>query len=75
MIYEFHPRNTKKGAPKGAFLRREDRIRTCDPLVPNQMRYHLRYFPRAAKVGKVVNHLAVLLCRSKEIGAQNFQQS
>jgi hypothetical protein len=41
---------TKKGAQKGAFLRREDRIRTCDPLVPNQMRYHLRYFPRAAKV-------------------------
>jgi hypothetical protein len=40
----------KKRRPKGAFLRREDRIRTCDPLVPNQMRYHLRHFPRAAKV-------------------------
>ena len=24
---------------------REDRTRTCDPLVPNQMRYHLRHFP------------------------------
>ena len=26
-------------------LSREDRTRTCDPLVPNQMRYHLRHFP------------------------------
>ena len=24
---------------------RGDRIRTCDPLVPNQMRYQLRYTP------------------------------
>ena len=49
-MYEILP---QKKAPKGAFLRREDRIRTCDPLVPNQMRYHLRYFPRAAKVNNV----------------------
>ncbi len=27
------------------WLCREDRTRTCDPLVPNQMRYHLRHFP------------------------------
>ena len=26
--------------------RRGDRIRTCDPLVPNQMRYQLRYTPK-----------------------------
>ena len=26
-------------------IRRGDRIRTCDPLVPNQMRYQLRYTP------------------------------
>jgi hypothetical protein len=24
---------------------RGDRIRTCDPLVPNQVRYQLRYAP------------------------------
>ena len=29
-------------------LSRDDRIRTCDPLVPNQMRYHLRYIPNFA---------------------------
>ena len=68
MIYEFHPRNTKKGAPKGAFLRREDRIRTCDPLVPNQMRYHLRYFPRAAKVGKYRGNHAMTPNRSPLFG-------
>ena len=27
-------------------MRRGDRIRTCDPLVPNQVRYQLRYAPR-----------------------------
>ena len=27
------------------FFCRGDRIRTCDPLVPNQMRYQLRYTP------------------------------
>ena len=25
---------------------RGDRIRTCDPLVPNQVRYQLRYAPK-----------------------------
>ena len=30
------------------WLCREDRTRTCDPLVPNQMRYHLRHFPNDA---------------------------
>ena len=30
------------------WLFREDRTRTCDPLVPNQMRYHLRHFPNDA---------------------------
>ena len=28
------------------FSCRGDRIRTCDPLVPNQMRYQLRYTPK-----------------------------
>ena len=27
---------------------RGDRIRTCDPLVPNQMRYQLRYTPKTS---------------------------
>jgi hypothetical protein len=26
-------------------ISRGDRIRTCDPLVPNQVRYQLRYAP------------------------------
>ena len=40
------------GAKKGvrvssnALWSRGDRIRTCDPLVPNQVRYQLRYAPR-----------------------------
>ena len=39
------------GAKKGvrvssnALWSRGDRIRTCDPLVPNQVRYQLRYAP------------------------------
>ena len=32
---------------------RGDRIRTCDPLVPNQMRYQLRYTP---KLVSILNH-------------------
>ena len=31
-----------------AIFGREDRTRTCDPLVPNQMRYQLRYTPKCA---------------------------
>ena len=31
---------------------RDDKIRTCDPYVPNVVRYQLRYFPNCdAKVG------------------------
>lgn len=38
----------KKGvrASSNALWSRGDRIRTCDPLVPNQVRYQLRYAPR-----------------------------
>ena len=25
---------------------REDRTRTCNPLLPKQVRYHLRHFPK-----------------------------
>ena len=32
---------------------RDDMIRTCDPLVPNQMRYQLRYIPTYGTKTKV----------------------
>ena len=37
---------TEKGAANDcSFFRRGDMTRTCDPLVPNQMRYQLRHTP------------------------------
>ncbi len=33
-----------------SFCCRGDRIRTCDPLVPNQVRYQLRHAPRTFSV-------------------------
>jgi hypothetical protein len=33
---------------KAHFIRREDRIRTCDPLVPNQVRYRPALLPETA---------------------------
>ena len=48
----YHPRANKDCYYKKISQRisfeifcRGDRIRTCDPLVPNQMRYQLRYTP------------------------------
>jgi len=32
-------------SPKAFLFRREDRIRTCDPLVPNQVRYRPALLP------------------------------
>ncbi len=34
--------------PKAFLIRREDRIRTCDPLVPNQVRYRPALLPETA---------------------------
>ena len=36
----------RQAVPFAIFSCRGDRIRTCDPLVPNQMRYQLRYTPK-----------------------------
>ena len=36
-----------------AYIRRGDMTRTCDPLVPNQMRYQLRYTPKW--IAKIAN--------------------
>lgn len=47
-------RAKKMGVKKGnlpkkiPFVRRGDRTRTCDSLVPNQERYQLRYTPIAS---------------------------
>ena len=40
---------TEKGARRSAepLLCRGDMTRTCDPLVPNQMRYQLRHTPKS----------------------------
>ena len=38
-------RKRSEGKPRFFFFGRNDRIRTCDILVPNQARYQLRYIP------------------------------
>ncbi len=43
------------------FLRRGDRIRTCDTLVPNQVRYRAALHPAAFLVGQ---------CRFQNAGAK-----
>gem|GEM_PF-4171906 len=45
-------------SPRLILFRREDRIRTCDPLVPNQVRYRpallpeLRFYPNLFNCGE-----------------------
>ena len=45
---------TEKSGESAAFSSRGDMTRTCDPLVPNQMRYQLRHTPMIPRRTSVV---------------------
>ena len=42
-------------------FRRGDRIRTCDPLLPKQMRYRTALRPEKGRRGRVMNLLSYIL--------------
>ena len=44
-LFSVFPFKIKKALLYLVRLNRDDRIRTCDILVPNQARYQLRYIP------------------------------
>ena len=44
-LFSVFPFKIKKALLHLVRLNRDDRIRTCDILVPNQARYQLRYIP------------------------------
>ena len=49
-VKQFHTPQFEKAASTAIHLNRENRIRTCDPLVPNQVLYQTELFPEKRPV-------------------------